>query len=409
MRVLHLADLHLDTAFRGRSEPMREALRRATREAFEAAVTTAIDREADVVLLAGDVFDGEVLTFATERFLLEGCARLGGAGITVVTCTGNHDPGGARHRTRALEWPTNVHVAHGAKPIEVDVPGPDGAPVGRVVAAGHAKPREDRNLAAGFPPQSGDRPTVGLLHTQVTGATSAENHARYAPSAVADFDRPGYHYWALGHIHHRQQVRTDPEVWYPGNLQGRHPREPGPKGGNWVEIHPDGHVEVTFVPLAPLIWQTLWVTDPGGASLDALVADLASRVPEPETAQRAVRFELSGPHPLAAELREATNRDELEQQLAERLDALEVSLVDRGVYRPVDRDRLRAGPSPLATALELLEQAEHDAALLDRLVPATLGPEAPEEPAARRDYMRSLLRELEPELIRRLVRPGEAE
>ncbi|HKL77473.1 MAG TPA: metallophosphoesterase, partial [Gammaproteobacteria bacterium] len=115
-RFLHLADLHLDTAFTGRTDAVRQALRRATHDAFEAAVTTAIERGAHAVLLAGDVFDGDLLTFATERFLLDGCRRLGEAGITVVYCTGNHDPGGANQRVRAMDWPDNVHLVFGAKP-----------------------------------------------------------------------------------------------------------------------------------------------------------------------------------------------------------------------------------------------------------------------------------------------------
>ncbi|MFA9459896.1 metallophosphoesterase [Thiohalorhabdus methylotrophus] len=405
-RFLHLADLHLDTAFRGRDESVREALRRATRDAFQAAVETAIDRGAHVVLLAGDIFDGDLLTFATERFLLDGCQRLGEAGIAVVSCTGNHDPGGTSHRTRALDWPDNVHLAHGAQPVSVEIPGSDGEPVGRVVAAGHAKAREDRNLASSFPAQAGDLPTVGLLHTQVVGADSAENHDTYAPSEPADFDKPGYHYWALGHIHKRQQIRSDPPVWYPGNLQGRHPREPGPKGGNWVEIPPFGLAQVEFVPLAPLTWQTVAVADPGGGNLDALVADLVARVPEPDAEQRLVRLELSGPHLLAGELGDAENRRELEEQLADRLDALAVEVRDRGLHQPVDREGLRSSPSPLATALELLERAESDDALLDALTPEVLSPAAPTEDEERRAYLRALLTDLEPELVDRLVQPG---
>ncbi|SCY36782.1 metallophosphoesterase family protein [Thiohalorhabdus denitrificans] len=404
-RFLHLADLHLDTAFRGRDEAVREALRKATRDAFEAAVDTAIERGAHAVLLAGDVFDGELLTFATERYLLDGCRRLGEAGVTVVLCTGNHDPGGASHRTRALDWPDNVRLAYGAQPVTVDIPGADGAPVGRVVAAGHAKAREDRNLAASFPAQNGDLPTVGLLHTQVVGADSAENHDTYAPSEPGDFDKPGYHYWALGHIHKRQAVREDPPVWYPGNLQGRHPREAGPKGGNWVEIPAFGLAQVAFVPLAPLTWQTVAVEDPGGESFDALVADLAARVPEPEAEQRVVRLELSGPHPLAGELTLEENRRELEEQLADRLDALAVEVRDRGLHRPVDLEGLRDSPSPLATALELLERAGADDDLLDALAPEELSPAAPADAEARRAYLRELLADLEPELVDRLVRP----
>jgi DNA repair exonuclease SbcCD nuclease subunit len=406
-RFLHLADLHLDTAFRGRSEAVAEALRRATRDAFEAAVATAIEREAHAVLLAGDVFDSEVLTFATEAFLLDGCRRLEAAGIAVVYCTGNHDPGGAAHRVRALDWPDNVHLVHSATPTTIDIADADGEPVGRVVSAGFAKKAQYDNLAAKFPAMDGGLPTVGLVHTQVEGAEAGEAHTPYAPSARPDFEKPGYHYWALGHIHKRQQVFPDLPVHYPGNLQGRHPREAGPKGGNWVAIPPMGLAHVEFVPLAPLEWQHAVVRDPAGDHLDALVAHVAERVPAAGAEQRLVRLELAGASPLAEELARADNRAELEAQLAARLGALDVEVRVGDLHRPVDTAELRATPSPLATALALREQALTDDDLLDRLLPATLSPAAPADEAERRAYLRELLADLEPALIERLVARGD--
>jgi DNA repair exonuclease SbcCD nuclease subunit len=405
-RFLHLADLHLDTAFRGRSEDVREALRRATREAFEAAVATAIERGADAVLLAGDLVDSDVLTFATEAFLLDGCRRLEAAGIAVVYCTGNHDPGGATHRIRALDWPANVHLVYSATPVTIDIHDADGEAVGRVVSAGFAKKEQHDNLAAKFPAMDGGLPTVGMVHTQVEGAEAGDAHTPYAPSARPDFEKPGYHYWALGHIHKRQQVFPDLPVYYPGNLQGRHPREPGPKGGNWVEIPPMGLARVEFVPLAPLEWQAVEVRDPAGDSLDALVAGLAERVPPAAAEQRLVRLTLAGASPLAEELARADNRAELEAQLAARLGALDVEVKAGELHRPVDVAELRTAPSPLATALELREHALADDDLLDRLVPATLSPGAPAEAAERRAYLRELLADLEPALIERLVQRG---
>ena len=405
-RFLHLADLHLDTAFRGRGADTRRALRDATRRAFEAAVDTAIEGRAHAVLLAGDIFDGDVLTFATEGFLLDGCRRLGEAGIRVVYCTGNHDPGGASQRARALDWPDNVHLIRGARPATIDVPGADGEAVGRVVAAGHTRAREDRDLAAGFPAQDGTLPTVGLLHTQVVGAAGAEHHDAYAPSQRGDFERPGYHYWALGHIHQRQQVFPDLPVHYAGNLQGRHFGETGPRGGLWVEIPPMGLATVEPMDLAPLEWQAVPVTDPAGDSLDALVAGLAAVVPDSAAPQRLVRIELTGTSPLAGELRGPENREELEGQLAARLGALDVEVRARELHRPMDLEALRSVPSPLAEALDLAERAAHDDELLDRLAPEALSPAAPQDPEALRAYLRELLGDAQAELAERLVDPG---
>ena len=56
-----------------------------------------------------------------------------------------------------------------------------------------------------------------------------------------------YHYWALGHIHERQELSDMPPIYYPGNIQGRHFGEQGPKGCLLVE---GDHLRlnVTFIP-----------------------------------------------------------------------------------------------------------------------------------------------------------------
>ena len=64
-RFLHLADLHLETSFGGRPTT-RERLRRATREAFEAAVALAVREKLHAVVVAGDLFDDGLLSLRTE-------------------------------------------------------------------------------------------------------------------------------------------------------------------------------------------------------------------------------------------------------------------------------------------------------------------------------------------------------
>ena len=46
----------------------------------------------------------------------------------------------------------------------------------------------------------------------------------------------GYDYWALGHVHAREVLCEAPHVVFPGNLQGRHMRETGPKGATLLTV-----------------------------------------------------------------------------------------------------------------------------------------------------------------------------
>ncbi|WP_214429507.1 metallophosphoesterase family protein, partial [Escherichia coli] len=82
-----------------------------------------------------------------------------------------------------------------------------------------------------YPPAEPGYFNIGILHTSLTGQ---EGHDVYAPCSVDDLRRAGYDYWALGHIHERQVVAEAPAIVFPGNLQGRHAREAGPKGATLV-------------------------------------------------------------------------------------------------------------------------------------------------------------------------------
>src|SRR5436305_1375641 len=79
---------------------------------------------------------------------------------------------------------------------------------------------------------------IGLLHTSLEGAPG---HNPYAPCTAADLARFGYDYWALGHIHAHAIVGRNPWIVYPGNVQGRSPRECGAKGAVRVSVE-DGRI-----------------------------------------------------------------------------------------------------------------------------------------------------------------------
>src|SRR5262245_3261325 len=243
MRFLHLADVHLDTPFAGRSPAVRSRLRVASREALSGAVDCALNEQVDVVLIAGALFDGERLSFDSELYLLDQLRRLEEAGIPVVYASGNHDPGS--RGGRSLSWPENVALVGDARPRRIAILR-HGETVGFVTAAGHAGPRETADLSRTFPKPAGELPEVAVLHTQVGGAREGEEHHPYAPSQLTALQSSGFHYWALGHIHLRQCLSDVPAVHYPGNLQGRTARERGPKGGLLVDLSAPDAPKVDF-------------------------------------------------------------------------------------------------------------------------------------------------------------------
>lgn len=407
-KFLHVADVHLDTTFLCRTAALRERLRDALRTAFERSVDTAIDESVHAVLIAGDLFDGERLSFATEQFLLQQLHRLDAAGIVTVYATGNHDPGGRRYRGGRLEWPPSFHFISDASVRTVDIDDRDGRTIARVVGAGHATEREESNLASTFPPAHDGLTHVGLLHTYVTTADQVEAHDRYAPSSLDDLRMPGYQYWALGHIHKRQQLSDRPHVWYSGNIQGRHARETGAKGGLLVTIDGSGTSNVRFLPFAPIRWEEM---DVDGMEEAHTFRDVAARVAnrfdemrrdDTWTDEWMLRVRFHGRTPLAESLRDDEQRGELETLLADRLGVLDVRVEADRVAFPVDVDGHRDQPHVLAAVLDVIDEARVDDAILDRLAPEPLAREL-RTAEERRTYLRSLLDGLDLEAASRLL------
>jgi DNA repair exonuclease SbcCD nuclease subunit len=81
----------------------------------------------------------------------------------------------------------------------------------------------------------------------------------------------GYDYFALGHVHAREVVReADPRIVYPGNLQGRHAKETGPKGCELVTVSGGVIKNAEPVALDVVRWHQLQLDVTGAADVNAL-------------------------------------------------------------------------------------------------------------------------------------------
>ena len=419
LKVVHAADIHLDTRYRRQAEPIRQHLQAAGRAALVALVDLTIQEDADALLIAGDLFDNDWLTVDTERVLTDELARLTAAGVTVVYATGNHDPGRVNYRARHISWPDQgFHLANSRQADRIPIMRGDQV-VGWVVAAGHQTPHVSENLAATFPSAPGPEPSIALLHADVQGVSGApddETARTYAPATRADLDT-GYAYWALGHIHARQAVRDDPPAWYSGNLQGRDFGEIGPKGALVVEVDLPAAPHIRFQPLARARWETLTVAGLGGVQsitdVQAIVRAEFERLRDGDQhllpdQEWLLRVELAGPCRLVDLLRDESERDALAEYLGEALDALDVEVQDAGLHRPIDLAHYAGQQHVLGEALALIERAQGDDALLSRLAPLdlALGDEYPHGPE-RLAYLRELLNGLDAAAAEQLLSKDE--
>ena len=112
------------------------------------------------------------------------------------------------------------------------------------------------NLVPAYPDPVPGAFNVGVLHTALEGMSG---HARYAPCSLAELAAKGYDYWALGHVHQRHVLHERPHVVFPGNLQGRHVRETGPKGACLVTVCAHEVAAVELIALDVVRWSRVQV------------------------------------------------------------------------------------------------------------------------------------------------------
>lgn len=299
MKVVHAADIHLDSPLLGlaRYEGAPVArIREATRRAFSALVELCISEPAALLLLAGDLYDGSWKDYSTGLFFAAEMTRLREAGVRVVWIRGNHDA--ASQITKRLKLPDNVRELSFRRPDTVVF-----EDLGLAVhGQGFASREVSENIALAYPEPLPGLVNFGLLHTSVSGRPG---HEPYAPCKLEQLVGKGYDYWALGHVHAREVLSQQPWVVFPGNLQGRHARETGAKGATVVDV--DTSVRsVTHVPLDVVRWADCDVDASEASHADDVLERVRQRIESELDAadgrMLALRLRISGATRAHAEL-----------------------------------------------------------------------------------------------------------
>ena len=239
IKLIHGADFHLDSPFSGLAPDQAAQRRREQRELLARLARLAREREADLVLLSGDLLDGRQTYRETAQALSQ---TLGEIPCPVLISPGNHDPYTAKSLYAALDWPDNVHIFSTEAPQCVEFPALKCAVWGSAFTAPH---REDDPLA-GFQAQGPEGWTkLAVLHGE------AEGKGDYAPISKASIAGSGLDYLALGHIHQYSGLQREGNTFwaYPGCPEGRGFDETGDKGVLYIEAEP-GNCRAEFVPCA---------------------------------------------------------------------------------------------------------------------------------------------------------------
>ena len=368
MKFMHASDLHIDSPLRGLAgyagAPV-ERVRHATREALVRLVDLCLDQQAAFLIVAGDLFDHDWKDFNTALFVVKQFQRLDREGVPVYVIRGNHDS--RAEMSLQVPWPTSGRFKlFSHKQAETVILPELGVAIhGMSFAERHVR----ESLLPKYPAPLSGMLNIGILHTSATGASGLEDHPSYAPCTIKELVDKGYQYWALGHVHQRQVLQAGAcRIVYPGNTQGRHIRETGPKGCAVVTVE-DGAIEsIEFVSTDVLRWKEVEIELSAHHLLDDLYELVASQVQAELVAADerllGVRLKIQGGCTAHRQLNSDAARREADAALRARVgeisDDVWLEKIKWQTRPPMDRDVLREGQDFIGELLRDVDQLAVD-------------------------------------------------
>lgn len=223
MKILHIADFHLDSAFSGFEKDVADKKREELRECFASAMALVKERNIRLVLIAGDLFDTPFCTGATRRAVFDAIER---AGVPVVIAPGNHDYYNKNGTYSDRGLPENAYVFTSDELGRFDF---DELGVS-VVGYAFTSEKYEKNPLADEIPLSETNVNILCVHAELGSHIS-----RYAPISPNAIARAGFAYAALGHVHNppKPAYTGATLIAYSGFPQGRSFDETG-EGGVYI-------------------------------------------------------------------------------------------------------------------------------------------------------------------------------
>jgi DNA repair exonuclease SbcCD nuclease subunit len=208
-----------------------------------------LNNDIKALLIPGDLFDGEYRSLRGEKYLIDTFNRLNNYGVKVFYSLGNHDSNITFKNGFLRELPNNVIIFNGEKPSSYlfndEV---------YIHSCGHQSKIENRNLAKEFPQAIEGYYNIGLLHCSIVSTHKSSD--LYLPTRIEDLESKNYDYWALGHIHKREQVGKN--IYYSGSLYGLSSKETGNKGGLLINLEKN-QCSVNFINFSTINYETLLI------------------------------------------------------------------------------------------------------------------------------------------------------
>jgi len=221
IKILHCADLHLDSPMSSMDVRRSESARNDLRAAFTSLVMSVKDNNVDFLLIAGDLFDGEYVSKDTIALLYREFASI--PDCNVIIAPGNHDPYSPQSYYKRGEFPSNVYIFDSEEVASFDFPEKNTTVYGYAFTS----ERLDNCPLDGFTVNDPSRINILTAHGELDTADTP-----YCPLPSDVLEKCGFDYIALGHRHTYTEPFTlgNGYAAYSGCLEGRGFDECGAKG-----------------------------------------------------------------------------------------------------------------------------------------------------------------------------------
>lgn len=233
VRIVHCGDIHIGASG---GEKRNAARRRAEiKQTFLRIVDFASENAADLLLIAGDLFDSHKIS---EDVLEEISAKFAGFGGLVFISPGNHDYYGRDTFWEKVNFPPNVKIFKSASET-VDLP-----QLGvKIFGSGFCGAFRNEHILSKFLADD-DSINIAVLHGDMTPGSS------HGPIDLAEIADSNMDYIALGHIHKRTEVAKSGGTYYAycGCPEGQGFDETGAKGFYFGTVDKRS-VNLEFVPI----------------------------------------------------------------------------------------------------------------------------------------------------------------
>ena len=244
LKIFHMGDVHLDGAFGRFPREERIKLRAHQREIFKKMIDYVARGGYDMLLIAGDLFDGIAPTPECEECVASALSTLS---CPVIISPGNHDPYALVSLYRKGKLGENVYVFSSNEPQVFEF-----SELGALVC-GYAF--VDSNELRADPLEDFQIPEFDGVRILCAHGELGVSGSKFAPLSESEIAELGFTYAALGHVHMPRVITCgDSTIAYCGVSEGRGFDETCVGGAYSVTIDGNG-VDVERVPFGEYVYQ----------------------------------------------------------------------------------------------------------------------------------------------------------